>query len=85
MQFYQSQFTYEDFVREKEIKNNILINQSEDSEHPSAEEELEISSSDEDEKINKMDLDQAYELYLTKKQEIMKTYKQVEENNDNDE
>jgi hypothetical protein len=38
-------------------------------------EELEIGQSDnEEEKVSKLDLDQAYEMYLSKKKDILRTF-----------
>lgn len=71
MKFFMNQYTYEDFVREKEIKTNTVIFQSDESEDD-IENELDLGNEDEEHVVNKLDLDHAYEMYLSKRSEIMK-------------
>lgn len=75
IKFYQSQYNYEDFVREKEAKSNITYFQSPEESENNIEEDLDLGESDDEkEAMNKMDLDQAYEMYLSKKKDIMRTF-----------
>lgn len=78
MRYYQTNYTYDDFTKEKEVKTNVNYFQSpEESENENIEDDLDIGSEDEADKLNKLDLDQAYELYLTKKSEIIKSYEMM--------
>jgi len=71
MKFYKNQYTYDDFVREKEIKTNTIIFHSDNSDED-IEEDLEIGNGEEEDQVNKLDLDHAYEMYLNKRSEILK-------------
>ncbi len=70
MKFYKANNSYEDFVKEKEIKSNTIIFQSDNSDED-LDDDLEIGDEEEDQ-VNKLDLDHAYEMYLNKRTEIMK-------------
>ncbi len=74
----KSEFTYQDFITEKEAKNNQPLLPSEGGSEVDIEEDL-VSEESEDNKVNKLDLEKAYELYLSKKEEIMKTFEQTDE------
>jgi hypothetical protein len=78
IRFVKNNFSFEDFIREKEAKSNTFIYQASDSEM-SLNEEIDLQLSDDEGKVSKLDLDKAYEMYLSKKQEIMKSYYQEEE------
>lgn len=69
--FFKSQLSYENFVREKEIKTNHVLLPSEESEY--IDDDLELEESD-GEQVNKLDLDKAYEMYMSKKEEILKNF-----------
>ncbi len=71
MKFYKSQYHYEDFVREKEIKTNTVIFHSDNSDED-IDDDLDIGKADEENAVNKLDLDHAYEMYLNKRSEILK-------------
>ena len=71
MKFYKNQYSYEDFVREKEFKSNTVIFHSDNSDED-IDDDLDIGKADEENQVNKLDLDHAYEMYLNKKSEIMK-------------
>ncbi len=75
LRHFQNQFTFEDYVKEKETKTNtVLLGTPEDSEMD-LDDELELGQSeDEEEKVSKLDLDQAYEMYLSKKKDILRTF-----------
>jgi hypothetical protein len=81
IKFFTNQFSFDDFIREKAAKSNTFIYQDSDSEKMSLNEEIDIELSGDEGKVSKLDLDKAYEMYLSKKQEIMKTYYQEEEVN----
>ena len=70
MKFFKNQFTYDDFVREREIKTNTIIFQSDESERD-LDEELNINPKEEESRVNKLDLNNAYEMYLNKRKEVM--------------
>jgi hypothetical protein len=75
IKFYQSQYCFEDFVREKEAKTSITYFQSPEESENNIEEDLDLGESEEDNEVmNKLDLDQAYEMYLSKKKDIMRTF-----------
>lgn len=76
LRFHKSQFTYEDFIREKELKTNQAVLPSEESDI-GLDDDFEVEESDE-ERINKLDLDKAYEMYLNKKEEILKNIEHLE-------
>lgn len=71
MKFYKSQYNYEDFVREKEIKTNTVIFHSDNSDED-IDDDLDIGKPEEENHVNKLDLDHAYEMYLNKRSEILK-------------
>jgi hypothetical protein len=75
LRHFQNQFTFEDYVKEKETKTNtVLLGTPEDSDMD-LDDELELGQSeDEEEKVSKLDLDQAYEMYLSKKKDILRTF-----------
>jgi hypothetical protein len=85
LRFYQNQFPYEEFVQQKEA-NAGITNIKDDSDN-SADDDLGLDESDhEEERINKLDLDKAYEMYLSKKKEILKSYEaSLEEKEENNE
>ena len=75
LKHFQNQFTYEDYVQEKEYKSNAAVLPSPDDSDVDLDEELEIGQSDgEGEKVSKLDLDQAYEMYLSKKKDILRSF-----------
>jgi hypothetical protein len=82
IRFFKGQFSFDDFIKEKEAKSNTFIYQASDSEK-SLNDEIDLDLSGDEGKVSKLDLDKAYEMYLSKKQEILKTYQ--EEQNDIDE
>lgn len=83
MKYIQGQYSYEDFIKEKEARGTVNLPQSEESE-VEIDDDLDLAPSDDDNKISKLDLDKAYEMYLSKKQEILKSYQLAqEENNEN--
>lgn len=69
LNFFKTQYTYNDFILEKESKTNQAILPSEGSDFD-LDEGLVSEDSEEDNKISKMDMEEAYKLYLSKKQEI---------------
>ena len=104
LNYYRGVFTYKEFVQEKEKfqpnqnnydyteENNDMdgensnMNEDEDVEMGNEEE-----SNNENEEINKLDIETAYNLYLKKKDEILRMYQQMEneekihiEDDDND-
>jgi hypothetical protein len=70
MKFFKHYYTYEDFVREREIKTNKIIFQSDESDID-LDDELDINRKEEEAKIDKLDLNNAYEMYLNKRKEIL--------------
>lgn len=64
------------FKAEKELKlklqGQIVENENKSDKSESSEEDL--ISEESDKKIDKQDLEKAYQLYLSKKEEILKTY-----------
>ena len=90
--YYKEEYPYKQFVKDKEAKMNNYFNYNSDNETNTLlneDEDIDIgneSESDND-SINKMDIDRAYDLYLKKKNEIMKMFEQMEteENNNNEE
>jgi hypothetical protein len=78
IKFFQSQYSFEDFVKEKESKTNITYFASPEESDNNIEEDLDLGESEEErEALNKLDLDQAYELYLSKKKDIMRTFEML--------
>ena len=92
LSYYKEEYPYKQFVKDKEAKMNNYFNYNSDNETNTLlneDEDIDIgneSESDND-SINKMDIDRAYDLYLKKKNEIMKMFEQMEteENNNNEE
>ena len=74
IKFYQSQYKFEDFVREKEAKSSINYFASPEESENNIEDDLDLGENEEEEALNKLDLDQAYEVYLSKKKDIMRTF-----------
>ena len=91
LNYYRGVFTYKEFVQEKEKfqpstkdydyteENNDIdgenSNMNEDEDIDMANEE---ESNNENEEINKLDIETAYNLYLKKKDEILRMYQQME-------
>lgn len=75
----KNEFTYQDYILEKEAKKNQPLLPSEGGSEVDIDDDL-VSEESEDNKVNKLDLEKAYELYLSKKEEIMKTFEKPEEN-----
>jgi SNF2 family DNA or RNA helicase len=91
LNYYRDIFTYKEFVQEKEKfqnntnnynyleenemdgENNSNINEDEDIDMTNEEE-----SNNDNEDINKLDIETAYNLYLKKKDEILRMYQQME-------
>ncbi|MCQ2817533.1 MAG: hypothetical protein MJ252_09745 [archaeon] len=83
LNFYKDEFTYKQFLKEKESKMNLDYKLYDSDNESLGEEEgssldLQQSESEENE-INKMDIDRAYELYLKKKDEIMKMFDDLDQ------
>jgi hypothetical protein len=75
LRHFQNQYNFDDFVHEKECKSNLVLFRSPEESEVDLDEELEIGKSDgEGEKVSKLDLDQAYEMYLSKKKDILRTF-----------
>ena len=78
LNYYKDEYTYRQFVKEKEAKMNLSYNlyNSDNESQVNEDESIDLgneSESDND-SINKMDIDRAYDLYLKKKNEIMKMF-----------
>ena len=97
LNYYRGVFTYKEFVQEKEKfqpnSNNYDYNEDNDLEGENSnmneDEDIDMGneeeSNNENEEINKLDIETAYNLYLKKKDEILKMYQQMEnEEQDND-
>ena len=97
LNYYRGVFTYKEFVQEKEKfkpnNNNYDYNEDNDLEGENSnmneDEDIDMGneeeSNNENEEINKLDIETAYNLYLKKKDEILKMYQQMEnEEQDND-
>jgi hypothetical protein len=86
MKFFKHQYSYDDFVKEKEIKTNTIIFQSDDDDSEGdLDDELEINRIEEENAINKLDLNNAYEMYLSKRKEVLDDLEEkrlAEENED---
>ena len=89
LNYYRDIFPYKDFVKEKEkFQNNNNYNYLEendiDGENSNINEDEEIDMTNEEESnndnedINKLDIETAYNLYLKKKDEILRMYQQME-------
>jgi hypothetical protein len=75
LRHFQDQYPFNDFIREKESKTNQILFRTPEESEVDLDEELEIGQSDnEEEKVSKLDLDQAYEMYLSKKKDILRTF-----------
>lgn len=75
----KTEFNYRDYIAEKELKTDKPILLSEAGSEIDIEDDL-VSDDSGGNKVNALDLEKAYEMYLSKKEEIMKTF----ENNDED-
>ena len=99
LNYYRDIFTYKEFVQEKEkFQNNTnnynyLEDNDIDGENSNINEEEDIDMTNEEESnndnedINKLDIETAYNLYLKKKDEILRMYQQMEseeQSNEND-
>ena len=104
LNYYRGVFTYKEFVQEKEkfqpSQNNYDYteeNNDMDGENSNMNEDEDVDmgneeeSNNENEEINKLDIETAYNLYLKKKDEILRMYQQMEneekihiEDDDND-
>ena len=101
LNYYRGIFPYKDFLQEKEkfkpSNNNYDLNEDNDIEGENSnmneDEDIDMNNEDDDkenEEINKLDIETAYNLYLKKKDEILRMYQQmeneeqVEVNDDND-
>ena len=104
LNYYRGVFTYKEFVQEKEkfqpSQNNYDYteeNNDMDGENSNMNEDEDVDmgneeeSKNENEEINKLDIETAYNLYLKKKDEILRMYQQMEneekihiEDDDND-
>ena len=100
LNYYRDIFTYKEFVQEKEKfqnntnKYNYLEENEQDMENSNMNEDEDIDMTNEEESnndnedINKLDIETAYNLYLKKKDEILRMYQQMESeeqiNEDND-
>ena len=90
LNYYRDVFTYKEFVQEKEkFQNNTnnynyLEENEMDGENSNINEEEDIDitneeeSNNDNEDINKLDIETAYNLYLKKKDEILRMYQQME-------
>ena len=90
LNYYRDIFTYKEFVQEKEkFQNNTnnynyLEDNDIDGENSNINEEEDIDMTNEEESnndnedINKLDIETAYNLYLKKKDEILRMYQQME-------
>jgi hypothetical protein len=76
LKYCQDHYTYDDFLKEKETKTNINYALSEESENSNIDDELDLGPSDDEEKIDKLDLDQAYEMYMSRRSEIRRSLEQ---------
>ena len=75
LKFYQNNYSYEEYVKEKENKSNVILFPSPEESEIDLDEELEIGASDDEgNKVSKLDLDQAYEMYLSKKKDILRSF-----------
>ena len=101
LNYYRGVFTYKEFVQEKEKfqpSNNNNYDMMEDNDidgensNMNEDEDIDMTNEDEsnneNEDINKLDIETAYNLYLKKKDEILRMYQQMENedqaNDDND-
>jgi E1A-binding protein p400 len=83
LNYYKDEYTYKTFVKEKEAKMNLnytLLPDSGSEGELNEDESIDLGNESESEQdlINKMDVDRAYDLYLKKKNEIMKMFEQIE-------
>jgi E1A-binding protein p400 len=88
LSYFKEEYPYKQFVKDKEAKMNYYGYKDSDNEtntNMNEDEDIDIgneSESDHD-SINKMDIDRAYDLYLKKKNEIMKMFEQMETEENN--
>ena len=102
LNYYRDIFTYKEFVAEKEkFQNNNNYNYLDENEidgensNINEDEDIDMTNEEEsnndNEEINKLDIETAYNLYLKKKDEILRMYEQMEseerihDDNNNDE
>ena len=90
LNYYRGVFTYKEFIQEKEKfqpnNNNYDYNEDNDLEGDNSnineDEDIDMmneeESNNENEEINKLDIETAYNLYLKKKDEILRMYQQME-------
>ena len=78
IKYYKTHFSYNDFTLEKEANSKQQIMHSEGSDIDDIEDDNISNDSEEEKKATKVDMEEAYKLYLTKKEEIMRS---MEENN----
>ena len=90
LNYYRGVFPYKEFVQEKEKfqpnNNNYDYNEDNDLEGENSnmneDEDIDMGneeeSNNENEEINKLDIETAYNLYLKKKDEILRMYQQME-------
>lgn len=78
--YVKSLYSYQDYIAEKELKTNQAVLPSEGDSDIELDDGVLSVDSEDDNKINKMDMEAAYKIYLSKKQEIMKAYEENDEN-----
>ena len=88
LSYFKEEYPYKQFVKDKEAKMNNYFNYNSDNETNTLlneDEDIDIGNESESEhdSINKMDIDRAYDLYLKKKNEIMKMFEQMETEENN--
>ena len=90
LSYFKEEYPYKQFVKDKEAKMNYYYGYKDSDNETNTnlnEDDIDIGNESESEhdSINKMDIDRAYDLYLKKKNEIMKMFEQMEtEENNND-
>ncbi len=85
LRHFQNQFSYDDYVKEKETRTNTVLLASPEDSEMDLDDELELGKSDDEgEKVSKLDLDQAYEMYLSKKKDILRTFELMNNANDSE-
>ena len=89
LSYYKEEYPYKQFVKDKEAKMNYYYgykdSDNETNTNMNEDEDIDIGNESESEhdSINKMDIDRAYDLYLKKKNEIMKMFEQMETEENN--
>jgi hypothetical protein len=88
LSYFKEEYPYKQFVKDKEAKMNYYGYKDSDNEtntNMNEDEDIDIGNESESEhdSINKMDIDRAYDLYLKKKNEIMKMFEQMETEENN--